>query len=100
MVNKTEPAGGMLQEEIAPILHGFSAARQIPMMPQVFGLEVLINGQVDGIVGGIRRRIFCRGAGFFHVGGVGRGAAYTHGGAGGEPQQKRSAAVSLLRLMS
>jgi len=93
VINKTDPAGGMLQEQVAPILHGFSASRQVPVVPQILRLEVLVHRQVDGIVGGIRGGCSCRGfaAGLFYVG----GAAKTHGGARGEPQEEGGAAVAL-----
>lgn len=52
MIDKAEPAARVLQENVHPLLDGLPLLGEVPVVPHVLSLEVLVYGQVDRVVGG------------------------------------------------
>ena len=53
VINKADPTGGMLQEEVAALFDRLAPLEDVAVVPEVLGLEVLVHGQVDGVVGAL-----------------------------------------------
>ena len=51
MIGKAQPATRMLQEGVSPFFHALAPLGH-PVVPDVLGLEVLVDGEEDGVVGG------------------------------------------------
>ena len=53
MINKADPTGGMLQKEVAALFDRLAPLEDVAVVPEVLGLEVLVHGQVDRVVGAL-----------------------------------------------
>ena len=51
MIGKAQPATRMLQEGVSPFFHALAPLGH-SVVPDVLGLEVLVDGEEDGVVGG------------------------------------------------
>ena len=51
MIGKAQPATRMLQEGVSPFFHALAPLGH-PVVPDVLGLEVLVDGEEDGVVWG------------------------------------------------
>ena len=51
MIGKAQPATRMLQEGVSPFFQTLAPLGH-PVVPDVLGLEVLVDGEEDGVVGG------------------------------------------------
>ena len=88
----------MLEKHVDPLLPGLALLGQVAVVPHVLGLEVLVDGQVDGVVGRGHALLGRRGPAaapqfslglaarllrLFHV-----DALEAHGGLGGEAEER------------